>query len=309
MSSGSNNEMTLLEDKRADLSVWKTITVGPDGGIAADDLAKVRQIAVVMCNSGTAVPSHLRGPERLGTCISIATIAARFGFDPFLLASKSYVVNDKLAFESQVIHAIIEQSGFMSRRLRHRYIGEGEALQCEITGWLKGEDEPFVFLSPKIKDITVKNSPLWKSKPALQLFYNATRDWARMYLPEVVMGLYSNDELEDAAPKAAYVAAPRTAREAMERATIVTQAGAGSYYTPKAVAEVAVGSGGIVPNAVKAAATAAPVSPAYAAWRAGLLATTTPDEAEAYQIPVTLTEAEFDMAADEKAQLARSRRG
>lgn len=283
--SSDNKEMTLLEDKRADLAVWKTITVGPDGGIAADDMAKVRQIAVVMCNSGTAVPAHLRGPERLGTCISVATIAARFGFDPFLLASKSYVVNDKLAFESQVIHAIIEQSGFMSRRLRHRYIGEGESLQCEVTGWLKDEEEPFVFLSPKLKDITTKNSPLWKSKPGLQLFYNATRDWARMYLPEVVMGLYSNDELEDATPKAAYVAAPRTAREAMERATIVTQA---KPSPPE---------------------PAAPVSPAYAAWRAGLLATTTPEEAEAYQIPLTLTEAEFDVAADEKAQLARSRRG
>lgn len=278
-------ESTLLEDKRADLSVWKTITVGQDGGIAADDMAKIRQIAVVMCNSGTAVPAHLRGPERLGTCISIATIAARFGFDPFLLASKSYVVNDKLAFESQVIHAIIEQSGFMSKRLRHWYIGEGEALQCEVTGWIKGEEEPFVFMSPKIKDITTKNSPLWKSKPALQLFYNATRDWARMYLPEVVMGLYSNDELEDATPKAAYVAAPRTAREAMERATIVTQA---KPSPPE---------------------PAAPVSPAYAAWRAGLRATATAEEAEAYQIPMTLTEAEFDAAADEKAQLARARRG
>lgn len=286
MSSGSNNEMTLLEDKRADLAVWKTITVGPDGGIAADDMAKIRQVAVVMCNSGTAVPAHLRGPERLGTCISVATIASRFGFDPFLLASKSYVVNDKLAFESQVIHAIIEQSGFMSRRLRHRYIGENETLQCEVTGWLKGEEEPFVFMSPKLKDITTKNSPLWKSKPALQLFYNATRDWARMYLPEVVMGLYSNDELEDAAPKAAYVAAPRTAREAMERATIVTQAKPSPPEPP-----------------------ATPVSPAYAAWRAGLLATTTPEEAEAYQIPVALSEAEFDAAADEKVQVVRSRRG
>ena len=282
MSSG--NEL-ISEDKRANLSLWKTITVGPDGGIAADDLEKVRQIAVVMYNSGTAVPAHLRGPERLGTCISVATIAARFGFDPFLLASKSYVVNDKLAFESQVIHAITEQSGFMSRRLRHRYIGEGESLQCEVTGWLKGEEEPFVFLSPKLKDITVKNSPLWKSKPGLQLFYNATRDWARMYLPEVVMGLYSNDELEDATPKAAYVAAPRTAREAMERATVVVQA---KPSPPEPVA---------------------PVSPAYAAWRAGLLATTTPEEAEAYQIPMTLSEAEFDAAADEKAQLARARRG
>lgn len=282
MSSG-NNEMTLAEDKRADLSVWKTITVGPDGGIAADDMAKVRQIAVVMCHAGTAVPAHLRGPERLGTCISVATVAARFGFDPFLLASKSYVVNDKLAFESQVIHAIIEQSGFMARRLRHRYIGEGDARQCEVTGWIKGEEEPFVFVSPRIKDITVKNSPLWKAKPDLQLYYNASRDWARMYLPEVVMGLYAPEELEDRLTTPTVVTAPRTVREAMERVTLAPAA-------PPAIA-------------------APPVSAAYLAWREGLHAAPTDEARLLYPIPMTLTEEEFNEAAAEKDEYVRSRRG
>lgn len=281
MSSGSN-EMTVPEDKRADLSVWKTITVGPDGGIAADDMAKVRQIALVMCNSGTAVPAHLRGPERLGTCISVATIAARFGFDPFLLASKSYVVNDKLAFESQVIHAIIEQSGFMARRLRHRYIGEGDARQCEVSGWIKGEEEPFVFLSPRIKDITTKTSPLWKAKPDLQLFYNASRDWARMYLPEVVMGLYAPEELEDRPATPMVTTAPRTIREAMERVTLAPAA------PPVSVPLV---------------------SAAYQAWREGLHAAPTDEARQVYPIPMTLTEAEFEQAAAEKDEYVRSRRG
>lgn len=282
MSSG-NNEMTAPEDKRADLSVWKTITVGPDGGIAADDMAKVRQIALVMCNSGTAVPAHLRGPERLGTCISVATIAARFGFDPFLLASKSYVVNDKLAFESQVIHAIIEQSGFMARRLRHRYIGEGDARQCEVTGWIKGEEEPFIFMSPRIKDITVKNSPLWKAKPDLQLFYNATRDWARMYLPEVVMGLYAPEELEERPQAPTVVTAPRTVREAMERVTLAPAA-------PPVIA-------------------APVVSAAYLAWREGLHAAPTDEARLLYPIPMTLTEEEFNEAAAEKDEYVRAKRG
>lgn len=273
------------DNKKVDMAIWRQITVGPDGGVSPSDMAMLHQFAIVMSAAGTAVPAHLRGEARVGLCMSVAAMAIRTKSDPFLLAQKTYVVNDKLAFESQVIHALIEQSGYMARRLRDRLIGEGDNLQCEITGWIKGEEEPFVYLSPKIKDIATKNSPLWKSKPSLQLFYNASRDWARKYLPEVMIGIYSNDELEDAAPKAAYVAAPRTAREAMERATVVVQA---KPSPPE---------------------PAAPVSPAYAAWRAGLLATTTPEEAEMYQIPLTLTEAEFDAAADEKAQVVRARRG
>ncbi len=47
--------------------------------------------------------------------------------------------------------------------------------------------------------ITVKNSPLWKVNVELQLAYHTTRSWARLYAPEVLLGIYTPDEVADGA--------------------------------------------------------------------------------------------------------------
>jgi hypothetical protein len=78
----------------------------------------------------------------------------------------------------------------------------------------KGETEPREWKSPKLGDrrpkpqtrrnrqtgeeyTTTSGSPLWESKPLVQLFYDTSRDWARIYCPDVTLGLYSRDEMED----------------------------------------------------------------------------------------------------------------
>ncbi|HET9538081.1 MAG TPA: hypothetical protein VFP43_22500, partial [Mesorhizobium sp.] len=44
-------------------------------------------------------------------------------------------------------------------------------------------------------------SPLWLTKPRVQLFYDASRDWARINCPDVLAGVYTKDELPDFEPK------------------------------------------------------------------------------------------------------------
>ena len=68
---------------------------------------------------------------------------------------------------------------------------------------VRGEEEPMEYTSPPLEQIVPKNSPLWKTKPALQLYYNTLRDWARMYFPDVIMGVYTDDEIETHGPQAA----------------------------------------------------------------------------------------------------------
>ena len=43
----------------------------------------------------------------------------------------------------------------------------------------------------------MRNSPLWTADPRQQLAYLAAKRWARLYCPDVVLGLYSEDELQD----------------------------------------------------------------------------------------------------------------
>lgn len=164
------------------------------GGMAFQNMGEVMEFAKLMAVSAHAVPPHCRNNP--GLCLGLAVQAIEWRMSPYAVASKSYVVNDRIGYESQLIHAVIEQRAPITCRLRHKFIGEGSKRQCVVWATAKGETEPLEYVSTEFGTITPKNSPLWKSKPDLQLYYNASRDWARMYFPDVILGVYAEDELE-----------------------------------------------------------------------------------------------------------------
>jgi len=47
----------------------------------------------------------------------------------------------------------------------------------------------------------VKNSPLWKSDPDQQLGYYSARSWARRHFPELLLGVYTQEEMAAAPPR------------------------------------------------------------------------------------------------------------
>lgn len=164
------------------------------GGVSFRSMLEVMEFAKLMAIGKESVPPHCR--NAVGVCLGVIIHAIEWRMSPYAVANKSYVVNDRLSFESQLIHAVIEQRAPIVHRLKHSFSGSGPSRKCKVWSTAKGESEPLVYESPEIKDIKPKNSPLWTTKPDLQLFYNASRDWARMYFPDVLMGVYAEDELE-----------------------------------------------------------------------------------------------------------------
>lgn len=164
------------------------------GGMAFSSMAEVMELAKLMAVSQHAVPPHCRNNP--GLCLGLAIQSVEWRLSPFAVANKSYVVNDRIGYESQLIHAVIEQRAPITCRLRHSFSGEGGKRRCKVWATAKGESEPLIYESPEFDKITPKNSPLWKSKPDMQLYYNASRDWARMYFPDVILGVYAEDELD-----------------------------------------------------------------------------------------------------------------
>lgn len=162
------------------------------GGVSFASALEVMEFAKLMCVSDKAVPSHLRG--NAGMCLAVTFQSIEWRMSPFAVANKSYVVNDRIAYESQLIHAVIEARAPLQRRLECDYVGEGPERQCKVTGYFTNGDDR-EYLSPKIKDIRVKNSPLWKDDPDQQLWYYSSRSWARKWCPDVLMGIYSREEL------------------------------------------------------------------------------------------------------------------
>lgn len=157
-------------------------------------LHEAMEFAKVVATSDVGLRKAFRG--NVGACLALCYEAWDSGLPVFQVASKAYVVNDQIAFEAQYIHAKVNMRAPLARRLRTEYAGEGQNRRVIVKGWLKGEDEPFVYESPAIKDIAVKNSPLWKGEPDQQLHYYGVRAWARRYVPEILLGAYTPDEIE-----------------------------------------------------------------------------------------------------------------
>jgi hypothetical protein len=145
--------------------------------------------------SGIGVRPWCRG--NVSACMMIVQQAVRWGMDAYAVANKAYYVNDQVAFESQLVNAVVNTSREIVGRLDVEWAGEDENLVCTVSGALRADPDKIRSLDQPIKTITVRNSPVWKVNPKLQLAYHATRSWARLYVPEVLLGVYTPDELVD----------------------------------------------------------------------------------------------------------------
>lgn len=186
--------MTVLHDRGA---LSGDVGIGSArGGVRFENMLQVMEFAKLMAVADIGVPKHLRGNP--GACMRVALQADEWGFSPFAVADKSYLVNDRLAYESQLIHAVVEKRAPLAERLRPSWSGEGPTRRCKVVGVMIGERDPFVWEGPMFKDIKIKNSPEWAANPDKQLFYHASRDWARIYVPDVLLGVYERDEMQAA---------------------------------------------------------------------------------------------------------------
>ncbi len=192
--------------------------------IAPQNLGEVVKFAEVMCRADIALPQHLRG--NAGACMAVAMQALEWQMSPFAVASKSYAVGGRIAYEAQLIAAVVNTRSGIKGRLRYSYEGEGQSLTCTVMGILDGDE--CVYTSPPMGSITTKNSPLWKSDPQQQLGYFAARSWARRHCPEVILGVYDRDEAEefrgpdnarDVTPKASLSARLAQSNSATQQAT------------------------------------------------------------------------------------------
>jgi hypothetical protein len=153
------------------------------------------QVSSMMANAGAAVPKHLR--NNAGMCMSVAMVAYQNGFNPFLLAADTYVVNDILAWGAKSISAMINNSPRLEGRLSISYGGQWPNRTCTVRGKIKGDPEVKEFTT-NAATITTRNSPNWKQQPDVQLAYVAQRNWARIHMSEVTLGLLDSDEASDA---------------------------------------------------------------------------------------------------------------
>lgn len=154
--------------------------------------------AEMMAKSAITVPDHLKGKP--SDCLAITMQALRWNMDPFAVAQKTHVVSGRLGYEAQLVNAVVQQSNAIRGAFSYEFQGTGDALECRVGAVLRGASDVTWGEWLRSGLVTTKNSPLWKVNPKQQLGYLQVKNWARLYAPGAILGVYTPDELESVAP-------------------------------------------------------------------------------------------------------------
>lgn len=184
-------------------------TVGTAAAIfSPEGMDRLVRFATLMADSKATVPVHLAGNP--ADCLAVTMQAAQWGMNPFAVAQKTHVVNGTLGYEAQLVNAVVSSSNLLSTRLNYRWDGDwskvngksdkSPSLTVTVSAVLKGEAEPRE-LTISMAQAGVRNSPLWEQDPRQQLAYLCVKRWARLHAPDVLLGVYTPDELQETAPR------------------------------------------------------------------------------------------------------------
>lgn len=154
-------------------------------------IERLTEVANLLASSGPMVPKAFRGQPEL--CMAVAYQAALWGTDPVATINKAYLVNDRIAYEAQLISAIVRKH--LESDPIYTYQGAGAQRCVQVTATPIG-GKPLNYQSPIKGQIKPQNSPLWAVDPDQQLSYYGIRAWARRHRPGVLLGIYAMDELQ-----------------------------------------------------------------------------------------------------------------
>ena len=152
------------------------------------------KFATVMADSKFTVPKHLQG--NVGDCLAVAMQAALWSMHPFTVAQKTHQVGGTLGYEAQLVNAVVEHSGAIVGGFEYEFKGSGANIECRVGAIRRGRSEITWGEWLSAATVTTKNSPLWKTNPKQQMGYLQVKNWARLYAPGAILGVYTPDELE-----------------------------------------------------------------------------------------------------------------
>lgn len=181
-------------------------TMGTTAAIfSPEGMDRLVRFASLMADSKATIPAHLAGKP--ADCLAVTMQAAQWGMNPFAVAQKTHVVNGTLGYEAQLVNAVVSSSSLLATRLD--YVWEGDwskvsgkndkspGLTVTVSARIQGEEHPRS-LTISMAQAGVRNSPNWEHDPKQQLAYLCVKRWARLHAPDVLLGVYTPDELEPA---------------------------------------------------------------------------------------------------------------
>jgi len=176
-------------------------TTTPQGvfsGIQAFEEAQ--RIAKALASS-TLIPQQFQGQAGYANCLVALNISRRMGMDPLMVMQNLHIIHGRPSWSSQFIIGLVNGCGRFSP-LRYDISGKGDTLACTAvaTELRTGEElrGPEVTMAmAKREGWATKSGSKWITMPDLMIRYRAAAFWGRLYIPELLVGIQTQEEVID----------------------------------------------------------------------------------------------------------------
>ena len=159
---------------------------------------ELAQRAGKMLAASDLVPEQFKS---VPNAVLALNIAQRIGADVFAVMQSLYIVRGRPAFSSQFLIAMVNASGRYSP-LQFRMTGQGDSAAC--VAWARHLETDEVVEGPEVSIAMAKaegwynkSGSKWQTLPQLMLRYRAAGFFARLYCPDLCLGMRTMEEESD----------------------------------------------------------------------------------------------------------------
>jgi len=154
--------------------------------------------------SSTLIPPQFQGQQGFANCLVALEIANRMRMSPFQVMQNLHIIHGRPSWSSQFIIGLINGCGKFSP-LRYEISGKGDTLACTAvaTELSTGEElrGPEVTMAmAKREGWATKSGSKWATMPELMIRYRAAAFWGRLFIPELLVGIHTQEEVMDVEP-------------------------------------------------------------------------------------------------------------
>ena len=175
-----------------------TQPAGVFSGIQAFEDAQ--RIAKALASS-TLIPQQFQGQAGYANCLVALNISRRMGMDPLMVMQNLHIIHGRPSWSSQFIVGLVNGCGRFSP-LRYDISGKGDTLACTaVATELRTSKElrgPEVTMAmAKREGWATKSGSKWITMPDLMIRYRSAAFWGRLYIPELLVGIQTQEEVID----------------------------------------------------------------------------------------------------------------
>lgn len=194
----NKNEIVVVDEKESRNMVANL----KDGIYSSSDTFKLAYQMAKGLSQSTLVPQQFQNNP--ANCLIALEQANRLNISPLVCMQNLYVVSGKPSFSSSFIIGLINASGKYDMELQFdEEEKDGKPYAC--TCWTEKDGRKVTGIKITMdmaekEGWSKKNGSKWLTIPQVMLRYRAASFFARMNCPELSIGLYSKEELDDFTP-------------------------------------------------------------------------------------------------------------